>query len=333
MDPRRLGEFGLIEAIRRRAGSRAGAWTRTIGDDAALLRPRPGCEIAVTVDALVEDVHFRWSTTPPRALGRKALAVSLSDLAAMGARPLGFLLVLALPRDAAPARVDAVLGGMLALARSAGCPLVGGDTVSGPCWTLSTTAFGEVPRGRALLRSGARPGHRVLVAGELGAAALGLRLLESGRAGRPAARPFVRRQLDPVPLLDAGMRLRRGRLASAAIDVSDGLVQDLGHVLDESRVGAEVHVEQLPLARGLARLAREEGLDPVTLALAGGEDYALVFCAPARGPAAGALARRLGCRVTEIGRIRRGRSLRLLRAGRALSLPGGGWDHFKAAPL
>ena len=130
-----------------RGGQRPRPWVKAIGDDAALLRPRPGTDIAITNDALVEDVHFRWRTTDPRALGRKALAISLSDLGAMGARPLGFLLTLTLPRRTSGTRLDAVIEGMLGLARRASCPLVGGDTVSGPAWSLATTAFGEVPRG------------------------------------------------------------------------------------------------------------------------------------------------------------------------------------------
>ena len=145
LDLSAIGEFGLIEAIRRRARARGGAWKLAIGDDAAVLRPRPGHDVVVTTDALVEGVHFRFETTDPRSLGRKALAVNLSDLMAMGARPSGFLLALALPHDADPERIEGVVAGLLAEARAAGCPLVGGDTVASSSWTLVVTALGQVP--------------------------------------------------------------------------------------------------------------------------------------------------------------------------------------------
>src|SRR5215813_2816296 len=169
MNLRELGEFGLIEAIKRRAArTRSRAWRVGIGDDAAVLTPKRGEEIVVTADALVEDVHFRWKTADPRSLGHKALAVNLSDVGAMGARPLGFLLTLALPADAEPARLDGFFDGLLKLARASRCPLVGGDVVRSPVWSLGITALGAVARGRALLRSGARPGDRLFVTGELG---------------------------------------------------------------------------------------------------------------------------------------------------------------------
>lgn len=322
LDPKQLGEFGLIEALRRRAGPAGRSWAKAIGDDAALLRPRPGHDIAVTNDALVEAVHFRWRTTDPRALGRKVLAVSLSDIGAMGARPIGFLLTLSLPARTSGARLGAVVGGMLALARRSGCPLVGGDTVGGPVWSLATTVFGEVARGKALGRDGARPGDRLLVAGDLGGSALGLHLLESRRAGSKRARPFVRRHTDPRPPFEAGAVLSRHGWARGAIDVSDGLAQDLGHMLRASGVGARVDLHRLPFPRGLRPLCRELGLDPVQLALGGGEDYALLFASPPSAPPAARIARALGTTVTEIGVVTRG-------SGADLGVVQG-WDHFNS---
>ncbi len=324
------GEFGLIDAIRRaaRGGSRAG-WRLGIGDDAAILRVPPGRELVATADALVENVHFRWSTTDARSLGHKTLAVNLSDVGAMGARPVGCLLVLGLPRGGDGARLEGFFDGLLGLARRAGCPLVGGDTVAAPVWTLSLTAFGEVARGRALLRSGARPGDRVLVTGSLGAAALGLALLEAGRGDEPGARAFARRQLAPAPPWRLGSALAARRDVTAAIDVSDGLLQDLGHVARASGVAAEVDLERVPRAAGLERAARAAGLDPDRLALAGGEDYELAFCARPSAPSARELSRRYGVRMSEIGRIRRGRGVALLRAGIPEQIPRHGWDHFK----
>jgi len=331
LDLKRLGELGLIEAVRRRAQSSraAGAWLKGIGDDAAVLRPRAGCDLVVTSDALIEDVHFRWRTTDAGSLGRKALAVNLSDVAAMGARPLGFLLAWGLPEDARPEAVEGVLGGLLAQARAAGCPLVGGDTVRAPAWMLTVTAFGEVARGRALLRSGAKPGDRVLVSGDIGGSALGLAALESGAAARPGLAPFVRRHLRPAPPWRSGPLLARARFVHAAIDLSDGLLRDLGHVAEESGVRLRLDVERLPLARGLRARAAELGLDPLGLALAGGEDYELALCVAARAPGVNELARRFQCRLTEIGVVERGRGVVCQRADVSFEPASYPFEHFK----
>ena len=340
MDPRELGEFGLIAAIRRAAAGRgargprnsraSSPWRVAIGDDAAVLLPKRGEELVVTADALVEDVHFRWRTTDPRSLGHKALAVNLSDVGAMGARPLGFLLTLGLPARMDGKRLDGFLAGLLALARASHCPLVGGDVVRAGEFSAGVTALGAVARGRALLRSGARAGDRLFVTGELGGAAAGLALLEGPGARSAAERALVRRQIAPRPPFAAGARLARLRLARAAIDVSDGLAQDLGHLVHESRAGARVELERLPLARGLARAAARLGADPLLLALAGGEDYELLFAAPARAPSAAVLSRRLQCRVTEIGVVTRQHRLVFTRAGREVEPRTRGFEHFKA---
>jgi thiamine-monophosphate kinase len=333
LDLEALGEFGLIEAIRRRAGSVRRPWLLGIGDDAALLRPRAGTDLAWTHDALIEAVHFRWDTTDAASLGRKALAVNLSDLGASGARPLGFLLSLGLPQQARPAQIDGFLGGLLAEARAADCPLVGGDTVAAPVWTLGISAVGELARGRALRRGGARAGDRLLVTGTLGGAALGLALLESGAGGLPGAAAFVRRQQRPRPPWRAGPLLaRRGPVsATAAIDLSDGLAADLGQLARASGLAAEVWVERLPRARGYAALCHGRGQDPEALALSGGEDYELLFSVASSAPAAGVFQKRLGCRTTEIGVLRSGRGVRWLRHGVRLPDPAGGFEHFKTS--
>jgi thiamine-monophosphate kinase len=330
VDLRELGEFGLIGALRRRAGAPASAWAAGIGDDAALLRPRAGWERALTVDALIEDVHFRWRTTDPRALGRKALRVNLSDLGAMGARPLGFLLALGLPSATPAARLRGFVDGLLAEARSAGCPLVGGDTVRAPCWSLAITALGEVPQGRALRRSALRAGERLFVTGELGASALGLHILESGGPRSAAERRFARRHQLPPARWRVGAALLAARLARAALDVSDGLAQDLGHLCAESGVGADVELDALPTAPGFAALCRRRRLDPAALAAGGGEDYELLFAVPSDAPGAALLSRRLGVRVREIGRARRGRGIRWFRGGRRVDAPrSSGFSPFK----
>jgi thiamine-monophosphate kinase len=333
VDIARLGELGFIAALRRRAGRAGGAWLESIGDDAALLRPRRGRDLVVTADALVEGVHFRWSTTAAHALGRKALLANLSDLGAMGARPLGCLLVLALPREARPAQLAGFVGGLLAQARASACPLVGGDTVESALWCISITALGEVARGRALRRAGGRPGDRLLVSGVLGASGLGLRILEQGGARDPGERRFVRAHQLPVLPRGLGVALARRRLATAAIDLSDGLARDLAHLCAESGVGADVELERLPLAPGFERACRARGLDPQQLALSGGEDYQLLFAVGPGAPPVAQLARQLGVRLSEIGRLRQGRAIRWLRAGRRVT-PGRarGFEHFKAGP-
>ncbi len=322
------GEFALIEALRRRAGEPGPPWSVGIGDDAAVLRPRTGHDLVWTADALVEDVHFRWATSDAASLGAKCLAASLSDLAAMGASPLGCLLSLAVPSDRDP-RLPGFWRGLLAAARRSGCPLVGGDTVRAPSWLLSLSALGQVPRGRALRRAGAKPGDRILVTGWLGASALGLALLERGVEGEPGASSFVRRHQRPEPPWQAGARLLRTGHATAAIDVSDGLGQDLGHLLRESGVAADLELERLPLARGALGLCERHGLDPLALAYGGGEDYELLFCVRKTAPEAALFSKRLRCPVAEIGRIRRGRGLQLTRGGRAVAAPSGGFEHFK----
>jgi thiamine-monophosphate kinase len=327
-----LGELGLIEAIRRRARVDRRVWRVAIGDDAAVLKVRAGEELVWTTDALVEGVHFRRRPGTLRALGEKSLAVNLSDVGAMGARPLGSLLTLGLPEDADVTELDAFLGGFLALARRSGCPLVGGDTVRAPQWLVSVAVVGAVARGRALLRSGARAGDRIFVTGALGGAAAGLALLEGPGATTASERALARRQLAPRPPFRAGERLARARLAHAAIDLSDGLARDLGHVARASGVAARVDVERLPLARGLATAAARLGEDPLSFALSGGEDYELLFTAGARAPSAQEFTRRLGCRVTEIGVVARGRGVHFLASGRPFTAPASRFEHFRTHP-
>jgi thiamine-monophosphate kinase len=307
---RDLGEFALIARIARAAGRPPprGGVVLGMGDDAALLRPRPGEDVAVSADTFVEDVHFRWRTESPRTVGRCALVANLSDLAAMGARPLGFTLALAAP-GALPLRtIDGVIAGLLHEARSHACPLVGGNVTRARETHLAITAVGAVARGRALRRRAARPGDRLFVTGTLGGAAL-----ERARAERGIGR--VRRVA--TPRLAAGRALAKIPEVSACIDISDGLAADLGQLL-----GADLHVALLdlggvPQPAGFARRCARLGLDPARLVASGGEDYELLFTLRPRGPGAPALARRLGVPVSELGRVERG----------ARPAPAG-WRHF-----
>ncbi len=326
-----LGEFGLLGTLGLFGAPLPAGWLGP-GDDAAVLPP-PGEALLVTTDLLVEDVHFRRTTTSPRDLGYKALAASASDVAAMGGRPLAFVLGLTLPGESEVAWVAALYQGLGEAAREFGCPLVGGDTTAGASVTLAVTALGLAPGAGAIPRSGARPGQDLFVTGWPGESGLGLALLERG-AGDPGpdeAR-LVARHRRPAPRLALGRALGDGGLATALIDVSDGLLQDLGHLMARSGVGAEVWLERLPLSAPLTRVAARLGVEPLTPALGGGEDYELLFFAdPARRRAIFAAARAAATPVRRIGRATAGAGLRLLRGGAPAHLPPrAGFDHFRA---
>ena len=309
------GEFQLIRAFTRALPRRGEGIRVGVGDDAAVLEPPRGEELVATVDAVVEGVHLDPGATPFDC-GWKALAVNLSDLAAMGARPLWALVALALP-PAAAARATGIARGIAACGRATapGLAVVGGNVTRAARTSVTVTVLGAVAPGLAMLRSGARPGDVVAVTGTLGDAALGL------RAG--AAPALLRRQRRPVPRLGAGRAL--ARVARAAIDVSDGLAADLGHVCRASGVGAEIDVALLPLSTAARREPRAVA---VAAALGGGEDYELcVAIPPARLASARAAARRAGVRLTAIGRFVRGRGVTVRDpAGRRVRPPPG-HDH------
>ena len=315
-----MGEFDLIAEYFTRPVRRA---TLGVGDDCALFAPGTGQQLAVSSDMLVEGRHF-LSTVPPERLGHKALAVNLSDLAACGARPLAFTLALALPRvDRHFLRGFAL--GLHRLADAHGIELVGGDTTAGPL-NICITAFGELPAGQALLRSGARAGDRLWVSGQLGDARLALEVFR-GTLGLPGEDfEAVRMAMEtPQPRVALGQALRG--LASSAIDLSDGLVGDLQHVLKASGTGATLDHEAIPRS---AVLARQSPAWQQTCVLAGGDDYELLFTAPpARDDAVRAAAAAAGVAVTPIGRIEAQPGLRIVDAqGRPLAAELRGFDHF-----
>ncbi|MDG2052071.1 MAG: thiamine-phosphate kinase [Myxococcota bacterium] len=287
-----LGEFGLIDRIRKRAGSSSSQdVVLGIGDDAAILRPRAGEDVVVSTDASVEGVHFDWSIQSGRSIGRRALIANLSDLAAMGARPVGFTCALAAPPSLSLRRFDAVLKGLLEEARTWACPLVGGNLTRGPRLHLAITVFGAVPRGRALRREGLAAGDRIFVTGHLGASALDrLRAIEHGGQLRHI----------PIPRLGAGRVLGRLKGRRAGLDVSDGLAGDLVHLARASGVGIEVDPSTLPQPRGFTEGCRRLGRDPLELAVSGGDDYELLFGLDS-SITVGVLGRRMDTLVTEIG--------------------------------
>ena len=288
-----------------------------MGDDCALLRPNAGLDLALTTDMLVEGRHFA-ADAAPRSLGHKALAVNLSDLAAMGAAPRWALLAIGLPAVAEDWLAE-FSAGLFALAERFGVELIGGDTTRSALRTISIVAIGEVPAGVALYRSGARAGDDVWVSGELGGAALALR--------RPDIAEAARRLHEPEPRVELGERLRG--LAHAAIDVSDGLVGDLGHILERSNVGAVLDYARIPRAAAFATIG-DAGLERDCV-LSGGDDYELLFTAtPDERPALQALSRELGLALTRIGTIEPGAPRLEVRDERGAPLAyRGGYDHFR----
>lgn len=318
-----MGEFDLITRYFKRPAKRS---PLGVGDDCALLAPAPGMQLAVSSDMLVEGRHF-LSTVEPARLGHKALAVNLSDLAACGAKPLAFTLALALP-GIDEHWLEGFSRGLFALADEHGCELVGGDTTRGPL-NICITVFGEVPAGAALLRSGARTDDDIWVSGTLGDARLALEVFR-GTIALPAevfAEARMRME-QPTPRVALGQALRG--IASSAVDVSDGLVGDLGHILGSSNVGATLDADA---AVSTVAAAGTPGLSVEmlrTCALSGGDDYELVFTAP---PSARAAVEQAGknsaTRVTRIGRIDADAGLRIVDAGGApVAQRFGSFDHF-----
>ena len=307
-----MDEFELIRRYFSRPPKRAALG---VGDDCALLRPNAGLDLAVTTDMLIEGRHF-LPGVEPRALGHNALAVNLSDLAAMGATPRWATLAIALPA-AEPAWLEAFSAGFYALAERFGVELIGGDTTRGEQRAIPVTAIGEVPPGMALERSRARPGDDVWVSGELGAAALAL--------VHPQIAQAAKRLHWPEPRVELGERLRG--LARAAIDISDGLAGDLGHIAARSQVAATLDYERIPRAPALRALgAAELERDCV---LSGGDDYELLFTAPReQRPEIESLAAELGLAITRIGVIEAGSGLRILDAEGRPMAHRGGFDHF-----
>ncbi|MBU3735577.1 MAG: thiamine-phosphate kinase [Methylobacterium sp.] len=314
-------EFTLIERFFARPAADA---VLGVGDDAALLAVTPGMELAVSTDMLVAGTHF-FTDTDARKLGWKTLAVNLSDLAAMGARPRWATLSIALPEIDEP-WLAAFSDGFFKCAAQYGVALIGGDTTRGPL-TLSVTILGEVPVGQALRRDGAKPGDDIWVSGHLGAAALALAALQGKVALDEASLNHCRRALEtPLPRVEPGLALRG--IAHAAIDISDGLLADLGHILERSGLGAEIHFDAIPCAAALQPLV-DSGPGRNYL-LAGGDDYELCFTAPpSRQDAITAIGERLGVAFTRIGSIAPGTGLRAS-SSRRRPMPAvrTGYDHF-----
>ena len=332
-------EFDLIARLRRIAATAQPRLVIGIGDDAALVRERTGQTLAITADMLVEEIDFRRQWTTARDLGHKALAVSLSDIAAMGARPRWALISLGVPQEIWRTDfLDDFYRGWFALARASGVALIGGDISRTPeRIVIDSVVLGETRR--AIMRSGARPGDLLFVTGALGGAAAGLHLLmtngveeaHENASFRPrrtsrADRRLIRRHLRPEPRLAWGNYLTEKKLATAMIDLSDGLSSDLAHLCRESGVGAIINAEAIPIDPLIAKSSLR-GEDPLRLALDGGEDFELLFTVRPRDVRR--LPRELdGVRAVCIGEVTARRRLVLVRDGRTLPLRPGGFVHF-----
>lgn len=315
------GEFDFIQYIKKRHG------LKHIGDDCAVLPKDAETDMVISADMLVENIDFRTDWATPEEIGHKSLAVSLSDISAMGAVPKWAMLSIGAPKgfwnggDA-----ERFFEGYMNLAKKFGVELVGGDISSSEnVIVIDSTVCGEVSRGNAVMRGGASPGDGIFVAGTLGGAAAGLKILESGRKSDGSGTDIrnselIKKQLAPVPLTSAGIEIGTGHIASAMIDISDGLSSDLHHLCDSGGVGAIVHADALPIDPHLENETDEERL---RLALTGGEDLALLFTAT---PANRSAAERIGARI--IGEITYGREVRIVIDGGTLPLMPEGFRHF-----
>jgi thiamine-monophosphate kinase len=343
-----MNEFGFINKIRGMAQERGTSpgLVCGIGDDAAVFKSATGTDVVVSTDLLVEDIDFRRDTTRPELLGYKALAISLSDIAAMGARPRWAMLSIGLPDEVWKSEfADNFYEGFFQLAGRYGVTLIGGDVSRTPeRIVIDSIAVGECPSGREVFRSGAKPGDHIFVTGFLGDAAAGLRLLERGArlwtvandsdANNLAARErpidhLLLRHLQPEPRVGWGILLSEQRLASAMIDISDGLSSDLNHLCGESKVGALIDASQIPIDQLVTELTGRRALDPLMLALHGGEDFELLFTVAPEDVAR--LPKRVdGVSVTRIGEIKESSAgVQIAEGAKVWNLEPGGWQHFK----
>jgi thiamine-monophosphate kinase len=336
MDIGSVGEFGLIAGIRRRMeGKYPPEVSLGIGDDCAVLRPRGESDWVVTTDTQVEEVHFRRDWLTAYQIGWRAIAVNLSDIAAMGAQPFGALAAFTLPAATAVAFFEELLDGVCDLGLRFDCPLIGGNLARDPArLTLTFTVFGRVPRGQAVRRGGAQPGDEIWVSGRVGGATAGLRTFLQPLSLPVSIQDTLRRRYaQPMPRVREGAFLRTAAGLTSLIDLSDGLAGDLGHICEESHVGARLVAEMLPLECGVREVAAAVGDDPLDYALRGGEDFEL--CCTARPGALASLVEefraQFGVELTRLGTITREPALRLIRAdGSETDISPRAFDHFHA---
>jgi thiamine-monophosphate kinase len=329
----KVGEFGFIDKIRSAMKAKNPSVVLGIGDDAAIFKPTKGSEMVFTTDMLVEGRHFDFKWISPWQLGAKTMAVNVSDCAAMGAKPTVAVVSLGVPKDFPVKDLEAFYDGMKGWAESYGAQIVGGDTVGSDQFIVNVALVGEVEAGRALKRSGAKAGDALFVTGTLGDSAAGLYSLQQpSEKEKHAAAHLVKRHLTPTPRFNVGRALVSKKLASSAIDISDGLSSEIHHLCEESGVGAEIHEEALPVSPSLQLYCQAHGLDPLDFVLNGGEDYELLFTVPlARIPeTVRTLPGETGVAVKSIGRmVPKAKGITFIsRKGQRTPLKAKGFDHF-----
>ena len=322
-----LAERQLLNRLRSLKQVKSPRVALGIGDDCAILRLAPGYETLITTDLSLEGVHFRRRWQTPECIGHRCLVRGFSDIAAMGGRPVAAFLSLALPATVSQTWVDRFVGGLLGLARVHGVELAGGDTAQSAGGVLADImVVGSVKRGRVLRRSGAKVGDLIYMTGNLGESAAAVHLLASGK--------MTKRDVFPQPKIEVGAWLATERIATSAIDISDGLSTDLGHICEQSGTGSEIKAAAVPinpLAKSLKETERSRRLPgclSLELGLHGGEDYELLFTAPKSKRVPKEIA---GVSITQIGEILGGRRMYLVHEGKRTILRPRGWEHFKSS--
>ena len=277
-----IGEFGFIDSIKGQCDISAQGVIKGIGDDCAVFRSTPGRVVLFTADMLVEDIHFVIDKIAFSQLGRKAVAVNLSDIAAMGGRPLVALISLAIPVELSVEAIQELYRGMRDICEHYGLDIVGGDTVASPDkLVINISVIGDARENDVLYRSGASPGDTIYVTGYVGDSMAGLKIITNEIIPPEGIGSyFIKAHNEPIPLVETGRTITASGLASAMIDLSDGLLSDLGHICEESGVGALLFSEKIPLSPELTLLAGDAGFNPLDLAISGGEDYQLLFTVP-----------------------------------------------------
>jgi len=328
-----IGEFGLIDRLKETLGPPGAGVVVGIGDDVAVLRAPGDRYLLATCDIQVEGIHFLKEAISSYQLGRKAAAINISDIAAMGGLPTYLLVSLALPKETTVEYVDSLYKGLKEETEAAGVEIVGGNMSHSPQIMIDIFLLGEVEADHLLLRSGARPGDKVLVTGSVGGSGAGLALLLDPTRDRTGeeAKEVLKAHLSPTPRLKEGRAIARSRLATSMIDVSDGTVSDIAHICEASRVGVRLWADALPLSPATCAIAEALGKEPLEWALHAGEDYELIFTAPAdkAEELAVLVENETTTPVTIIGEIiEEGMNL-VLPSGESLPLEPRGWDHFR----
>ncbi|MBM4340581.1 MAG: thiamine-phosphate kinase [Deltaproteobacteria bacterium] len=325
-----IGEFGLIAKIRNWMATSRPEVVRSIGDDVAVIDMGQKA-LLLTTDILIEDIHFERSWTDPYRLGRKSLAVNISDIAAMGGTPKYFLISIGLPKRLPLSFTSLFYRGLKDEARRFQVDLIGGDTSLSPKIIINICLIGEGKKGNILFRNGAKVGDDLYASGTLGDAALGLKILQD-KGLRKKPKGLVNKHLSPTPRVELGQALAKKHIASAMIDISDGLLNDTNHILEESKVGAQLWEDRIPLSTLYRRWAQTYSKAPYQIALSGGEDYELLFTAsPQKRAKVSSLARSLNIPLTRVGEIlpeKEGVHL-IRKGGKEVKLPRLGFDHFR----